>query len=37
MTGRGKFILTILILGVVGFGAWRWWDKIVPQSKPQSQ
>ena len=30
MTGKGKFVLTILILGVVGFGVWRWWDKIAP-------
>jgi len=33
MTGRGKFILTILILGVVAFGVWRWWDKIAPAGK----
>jgi NitT/TauT family transport system substrate-binding protein len=37
MTGRGKFVLTILILAVVGFGVWRWWDKVAPQSKPQNQ
>jgi NitT/TauT family transport system substrate-binding protein len=37
MTGRGKFVLTLLILGVVGFGVYRWWDKIAPQSKPQTQ
>jgi NitT/TauT family transport system substrate-binding protein len=37
MTGRGKFVLTVLILAVVGFGAWRWWDKIAPQGKPQRQ
>lgn len=37
MTARGKFVLTLLILGVVGFGVYRWWDKIAPQSKPQSQ
>ena len=37
MTTRGKIILTILLLGVVGFGVYRWWDKIVPQSKPESQ
>jgi NitT/TauT family transport system substrate-binding protein len=28
MTTRGKIVLTILILGVVGFGAWKWWDKL---------
>jgi NitT/TauT family transport system substrate-binding protein len=37
MTTRGKIILTILLLGVVGFGVYRWWDKIAPQSKPQNQ
>jgi NitT/TauT family transport system substrate-binding protein len=28
MTARGKIILTLLILGVVGFGAWKWWDRL---------
>src|SRR5438105_1552437 len=37
MTTRGKIVLTILILGVVGFGMYRWWDKIAPQMKPQTQ
>lgn len=37
MTTRGKIVLTIIILGVVGFGMYRWWDKIAPQMKPQSQ
>ncbi len=37
MTGRGKFVVTLLILGVVGFGVWRWWDKIAPQSRPMHQ
>jgi NitT/TauT family transport system substrate-binding protein len=27
MTARGKIFLTLLIFGVVGFGAWKWWDK----------
>ncbi len=35
MTTRGKIILTILILAVAGFGAWRWWDKIAPTGKSQ--
>jgi len=30
MTTRGKIVLTLLILGVVGFGAWKWWDKFAP-------
>jgi len=34
MTGRGKFVLTLLILGVVGFGAYRWWDKLAPRNQP---
>lgn len=36
MTTKGKIVLTILLLGVVGFGVWRWWDKIAPQTRPQS-
>src|SRR6266571_2946338 len=30
MTARGRFVFTLLILGVVGFGVYRWWDKLVP-------
>ncbi len=37
MTTRGKIVLTVLILAVVGFGVYRWWDKIVPLAKPQNQ
>src|SRR5438105_425422 len=37
MTTRGKIVLTILLLAVVGFGVYRWWDKIAPQSRPQNQ
>src|SRR5437667_10404290 len=37
MTTRGKIVLTIILLGVVGFGVYRWWDKIAPQSRPQKQ
>ncbi len=36
MTTRGKIVLTIIVLAVVGFGMYRWWDKIAPQSKPQN-
>ena len=36
MTGRGKFVLTILLLAVVGFGVWRWWDRIAPTGAPSS-
>ncbi|MBE7501376.1 MAG: OmpA family protein [Verrucomicrobiales bacterium] len=34
MTARGKIVLTLLLLGVVGFGLYRWKDKIMPP--PQS-
>src|SRR5262245_7847074 len=37
MTARGKIILTLLILGVVGFGAWKWWGKLAPSSQPPQQ
>lgn len=30
MTTRGKIVLTLLILGVAGFGAWKWWDRLAP-------
>src|SRR6476660_2002272 len=33
MTSRGKFILTVLLLAVVGFGVYRWWDTIAPSSR----
>ncbi len=33
MTTRGKIVLTILILGVVCFGVYRWWDKIAPAGR----
>jgi NitT/TauT family transport system substrate-binding protein len=36
MTARGKIFLTIVILGVVGFGVYRWWDKIAPKTRPQN-
>ena len=34
MNTRGKLVLTVLVLGIVGFGAYRWWDKIAPVAKP---
>lgn len=27
MTARGKFVVTLLILGIVGFGGWKWFEK----------
>src|SRR5437667_6830434 len=33
MTTRGKIVLTILLLAVVSFGVYRWWDKIAPAGK----
>src|SRR6266542_1395822 len=35
MTTRGKLVITVLILAVVGFGVYRWWDKIAPASQSQ--
>src|SRR5881296_3738926 len=35
MTTRGKLVLTVLILAVVGFGVYRWRDKIAPAGKSQ--
>jgi NitT/TauT family transport system substrate-binding protein len=37
MTARGKIVLTILLLAVVGFGVYRWWDKIAPQTRPSNR
>src|ERR1043166_5555316 len=34
MTAKGKFVLTLLILGVVGFGVFKWWDRLKPRSAP---
>lgn len=34
MTIRGKLVLTVLLLGIVGFGVTRWWEKIAPTAKP---
>ena len=33
MTARGKIVLTLLVLGVAGFGAWKWWDKFAPAGR----
>lgn len=32
MTNRGKFVLTLLILGLAAFGTWRWWSRLAPRS-----
>ena len=37
MTIRGKIVLTIVLLGVVGFGVYRWWDRIAPSVHSQNQ
>ena len=34
MTARGKLVLTVLLLAVVGFGVYRWWDKLAPVGRP---
>jgi NitT/TauT family transport system substrate-binding protein len=36
MTTRGKLVLTVLFLAVVGFGVYRWWDKIAPSTKSET-
>lgn len=36
MTTRGKIVVTLLLLAVVGFGTWRWWDKIAPPAAPSN-
>jgi NitT/TauT family transport system substrate-binding protein len=33
LTTRGKIVLTVLVLGIVGFAGWRWRDRIVPALK----
>lgn len=30
MTGRGKFVLTLLIFAIAGLGAYKWWDRLKP-------
>src|SRR6266536_1676433 len=30
MRARGKILLTLLILGVLGLGVWKWWPKLAP-------
>jgi NitT/TauT family transport system substrate-binding protein len=30
MTGRGKFVLTLIILAIAGFGTYKWWDRLKP-------
>lgn len=33
MTTRGKIVFTLILLAVVAFGSYRWWDKIAPAPK----
>ena len=33
MTARGKIVLTLILLAVVGLGVYRWWDKIAPAGR----
>src|SRR6185503_8352038 len=37
MTTRGKIVLTILVLAVVGFGVWKWWDKLATSPRTSTQ
>ncbi len=36
MTARGKFVVTLLILGIVGFGGWKWFEKFSQKNPPPS-
>jgi len=31
MTAKGKIVFTVIFLAVIGFGVWKWWDKLAPQ------
>src|SRR5688572_32599598 len=37
MTTRGKIVPTILVLGVVGLGVWKWWDKLATSPRTARQ
>lgn len=37
MTARGKIVVTLLILAVVGFGVYRWRDKLMPTGTNQTR
>src|SRR5215475_11519375 len=37
MTAKGKIVFTLLFLAVVGFGVWKWWDKLAPKHQPYAQ
>ncbi|ATC64385.1 hypothetical protein CMV30_10690 [Nibricoccus aquaticus] len=36
MTGRGKFVLTLLILAIAGLGAYKWLNKAQPNAAPST-
>ena len=31
MTAKGKIVFTLLFLAAIGFGVWKWWDKLAPK------
>src|SRR5579871_536729 len=37
MTAKGKIVFTLLFLAAVGFGVWKWWDKLSPKHQPYTQ
>ncbi|HEX4265068.1 MAG TPA: phosphate ABC transporter substrate-binding/OmpA family protein [Verrucomicrobiae bacterium] len=37
MTAKGKIVFTLLFLAVIGFGVWKWWDKLVPKHPVMTQ
>jgi NitT/TauT family transport system substrate-binding protein len=36
MTARGKFVFTLLILGIAALGVYKWWDRLKPSSATSS-
>jgi NitT/TauT family transport system substrate-binding protein len=37
MTAKGKIVFTLLFLAVMGFGVWKWWDKLTPKHEMVQQ
>jgi NitT/TauT family transport system substrate-binding protein len=31
MTAKGKIVFTLVFLGFLGFGVWKWWPKLAPR------
>ncbi|HMJ66947.1 MAG TPA: hypothetical protein VK615_16510, partial [Candidatus Binatia bacterium] len=37
MTAKGKIVLTIIVLAVVGAAAWKWWPRLATKYTPASR